>query len=310
MRRFRTRALIVMVGVLALVAAACGGGDDEGGGTTGTTGGTTGTTGDTVCATNTTTGDLLADICERGEIKVSTDPAYPPASSLNEETGEYEGFDIDTATEIANRLGVEIGWETPSWDLITAGNWNGRWDMSVGSMTPTTPRQEVLYFTDPYYYTPAVVVVHADNTSITDLTTDLDGKKIGVCAGCTYEAFLQGNLDIGVPVDYVVDDPQISGYDTDSTALQDLALGDGTRLDAVITSLPIAQGYIDAGNPVKIVGDPVYNEPLAVAFDKSSELDATSLVEAVNAIVAEMHTDGTLSASSETWFGLDLTTAG
>jgi polar amino acid transport system substrate-binding protein len=202
---------------------------------------------------------------------------------------------------------VDIGWETPSWDLITAGNWNGRWDMSVGSMTPTTPRQEVLYFTDPYYYTPAVVVVHADNTSINDLTTDLDGKKIGVCAGCTYEAFLQGNLDIGTTVDYIVDDPQISGYDTDSTALQDLALGDGTRLDAVITSLPIAQGYIDAGNPVKIVGEPVYNEPLAVAFDKSSELDATSLVEAVNTIVADLHADGTLSASSEQWFGLDLT---
>jgi polar amino acid transport system substrate-binding protein len=182
--------------------------------------------------------------------------------------------------------------------------------MSVGSMTPTTPRQEVLYFTDPYYYTPAVVVVHADNTSINDLTTDLDGKQIGVCAGCTYEAFLQGNLDIGVPVDYIVDDPQISGYDTDSTALQDLSLGDGTRLDAVITSLPIAQGYIDAGNPVKIVGEPVFNEPIAVAFDKSSELDATSLLEAVNAIVADMHADGTLSASSETWFGLDLSTTG
>ncbi|MFN8232521.1 MAG: transporter substrate-binding domain-containing protein [Actinomycetota bacterium] len=306
---FRTRALIVMVGALAMVAAGCGSDDGGGGGTTGGTTGSTGSGGDTVCATNTTTGDLLADICERGEIKVSTDPAYPPASSLNEETGEYEGFDIDTATEIAKRLGVEIGWETPSWDLITAGSWNGRWDMSVGSMTPTTPRQEVLYFTPPYYYTPAVVLVNADNTTITDVSTDLDGKKIGVCAGCTYEAFLQGNLDIGVPVDYIIDDPQISGYDTDTTALQDLSLGDGTRLDAVITSLPIAQGYIDAGNPVKIVGDPVFYEPLAVAFDKSSELDATSLLEAVSTLVDEMHADGTLSESSEKWFGLDLTVA-
>ena len=100
------------------------------------------------------------------------------------------------ATEIANRLGVDIAWETPSWDVITAGSWNGRWDMSVGSMTTTNDRQEVLDFTEPYYYTPAVVVVHEDNTSVSDLTTDLDGKTIGVCSGCTYDQFLDKTLDI------------------------------------------------------------------------------------------------------------------
>ena len=115
---------------------------------------------DGVCESEETT-DLLAEVCEEGELTVSTDPAYPPQSSLNEKTGEYEGFDIDVATEIADRLGVEVAWETPSWDVITAGSWNGRWDTSVGSMTPTNDRQEVLNFTQPYYYTPAVVVVRA-----------------------------------------------------------------------------------------------------------------------------------------------------
>ena len=114
-------------------------------------------------------------------------PAYPPQSSLNEQTGEYEGFDIDVATEIAKRLGVDVAWEAPSWDVITAGSWNGRWDTTVGSMTPTNERQEVLYFTEPYNYTPAVVVVGADNDDVSDLSTDLDGKKIGVCAACTYD---------------------------------------------------------------------------------------------------------------------------
>ena len=57
--------------------------------------------------------DLLAEICEKGTLTVSTDPAYPPQSSLNEQTGEYEGFDIDVATEIANRLGVDVAWEAP-----------------------------------------------------------------------------------------------------------------------------------------------------------------------------------------------------
>jgi polar amino acid transport system substrate-binding protein len=50
---------------------------------------------------------------------------------------------------------VEIAVETPDWNLITAGSWQGRWDFSVGSMTITTPREEVLAFSKPYYYTPA-----------------------------------------------------------------------------------------------------------------------------------------------------------
>ena len=49
--------------------------------------------------------------------------------------------------------------EAPAWETIIAGNWSGRWDLSVGSMTITPEREEVLHFSTPYYFTPAVVVV-------------------------------------------------------------------------------------------------------------------------------------------------------
>jgi polar amino acid transport system substrate-binding protein len=257
-----------------------------------------------VCAGQTT--DLLKQVCDKGVLTVSTDPAYPPQSSLNEQTGKYEGFDIDVATEIAKRLGVKVGWQTPAWDVITAGSWNGRWDTTVGSMTPTNDRQKVLDFTQPYNYAPAVVVVPADS-SVSDISTDLDGKKIGVCSGCTYDQYLQKTLAInGYTFDFVIDDAKISGYDTDTTALEDLVNG---RLDAVITSATTAQGYIDAGNPVKIVGDPVFYEPLAVGFDKSSDPSSESLFQAVDKIVGDMHADGTLTALSKKWYnGQDYTT--
>lgn len=309
MRTKRFWPMLALVAVLALVAAACGG--DEGGESGGTTGptatGPTATGSATPCDTA-TEGDLLARICSDGEIRVSTDPAYPPQSFLNEQTGEYEGFDIDVATEIANRLGVTVSWEAPSWDLIIAGGWNDRWDMSVGSMTVTPERAQVLDFTPAYYYTPAVVAVHKDNTTITDLTTDLDGKTIGVCGGCTYDYFLQKTLEIpGYTFDFIIDDANIVTYDTDSTAVQDLSLGDGTRLDAAISSETVMQGAIDKGKPIKIVGDPIFYEPLAVAFDKSSELDDASLLAAVSAIVDEMHADGTLTDLSMQWFKTDYT---
>lgn len=291
----------------ALSLAACGG---SGNGTSPTDGGTAGG-GESAPAAGGDGGacdgatDLLKEICDRGEIKVSTDPAYPPQSSLNDQTGEYEGFDIDVATEIAKRLGVKVGWEAPSWDVITAGSWNGRWDMTVGSMTPTNDRQKVLFFTQPYNYTPAVALVRNDDDSVKDLSTDLDGKKIGVCSGCTYDDFLNKKLNIeGYTFDFIVDDATVTGYDTDTTALQDLANG---RLDAAITSVTTAQGYIDAGNPVKIVGDPVFYEPLSVGFDRSSSPSSESLFNVVDKIVGEMHADGTLTKFSEKWYGSDLT---
>jgi polar amino acid transport system substrate-binding protein len=305
--RIRVSLIAALVGLLALFLASCGGDDGDSSAADDPGGGdetTAAATGDAPCDGE--TDGLLAEVCEKGTLTVSTDAAYPPQSSLNEQTGEFEGFDIDVATEIAKRLGVDVAWEVPSWDVITAGSWNGRWDTTVGSMTPTNDRQEVLYFTQPYNYTPAVAVVGADNEDVSDLTTDLDGKTIGVCAGCTYDQYLTKDLAIeGYEFDFVIDDAKVSGYDTDTTALEDLVNG---RLDAVITSVTTAQGYIDAGNPVQIVGDPLFYEPLSVGFDKSADPSSESLYEAVDAIVAEMHEDGTLTGLSEEWYGLDLTT--
>jgi polar amino acid transport system substrate-binding protein len=241
-------------------------------------------------------------------LRASTDPAYPP-QSFQTQSGEFKGFDIDVTKEIARRLGVKVEWQTPDWTVITAGNWNGRWDLSVGSMTVTPERKEVLYFTPAYYYTPAAAAVHKENTDITNLETDLDGKRIGVCAACTYEQYLNRTLNIpGEEIEFVVDNPQIETYDTDTDAIQDLELGDGVRLDAAMSALPTLQGAVEAGKPIKIVGDPLYYEPLAVAIDKEAPQDPKPLLNEVSRIIEEMHQDGTLSELSKKWYdGTDLT---
>jgi len=43
----------------------------------------------------------------------------------------------------------------------------------------------------------------------------------------------------------------IKTYDTDTTALEDLSLGDGVRLDAVLTAQPTGLGMINDGRPLK-----------------------------------------------------------
>jgi polar amino acid transport system substrate-binding protein len=298
MRRFRS--ILVLVAALSLVGAACGS-DEPADTTDGDTGGTTGTG---ACAdADTAAGDLLAQICTDGVIKISTDPAYPPQSSLNPETGEYEGFDIDVAKEIADQLGVEVEWVTPKWEAITAGNWQGRWDMSVGSMTVTTERADVLDFTPAYYYTPSSIAV-PDDSDITSVD-QLSGRTVGVCAGCTYDFFLQGTLEIpGFTFPAPPAGISIKGFDTDSTAIQALESG---QVDAVMSATPTLQAAIDKGRPMVLLGDPLFSEPLSVAFDKSSELDQASLVAAVSTIVEDMHSDGTLTDLSMEWYGEDLT---
>jgi len=250
-------------------------------------------------------GEVLDRVMTRGVMVMSTDAEYPPQSSLNS-AGEFEGFDIDVGREIAERLDVAIEFVTPGWEVITSGRWNGRWDVSVGSMTPTVARREVLDFPAIYYYTPAALAVHADNQDIAT-PADVSGKAIGVGVATTYENYLKGDLVIDAegapPFDYLIADANIRTYDTDLLALDDLRLGDGVRLDAALTALPTIMEAVDKGYPIKVVGDPVFLEPLSVAIDKGDPELGAKLAE----IVSAMRDDGTLSELSMKWYGADLT---
>jgi polar amino acid transport system substrate-binding protein len=250
--------------------------------------------------------DLLDQVMAAGKLVVSTDPNYPP-QSFTDELGELAGFDVDAAKEVARRLGVEIEFVTPDWDMITAGHWGGRWDVSIGSMTPTEARAEVLWFTDPYYFTPASFAVHTKNTTIQTIG-DLRGKTVGLGVATTYEDYLNGTLSImGGEVAY--DPPaniKIRPYLTDADAFEDMKLGDGVRMDAVMSAQPTIQGAIDDGYPLKYVGTPAFYEPLVFALDKAGDSPDKMLPE-LNVIIAAMHEDGTLSQFSIRWYGIDIT---
>ena len=237
---------------------------------------------------------------------MSSDPAYPPQSFLNAQN-EFEGFDIDVGREIAKRLGAELKVVTPAWEVITAGNWGARWDISVGSMTPTSERARVLDFPAIYYYTPASFAVHNDSKA--QKIEDLNGKVIGVCGGCTYESYLKKDLKIDAegapPFDYKVEPKEIRTYETDTNALDDLRIGDGKRLDAVMSALPTISEAIKNGYPLRVVGDPAFYEPLAVATDKNDPEFSAKIGE----IVKAMHEDGTLTKLSQKWYGVDLSRA-
>jgi len=251
-------------------------------------------------------GGLLEKVLKAGTLKVSTDANYAP-QSVQKPDGSYEGFDIDVATEIAKRLGVKVEFVTPGWDIITAGSWSGRWDVSVGSMTITVPRQGVFEFSPPYYFTPAQMTA----TTASGITTidGLAGKTVCVGSATTYEDWLKGKLQ-SVSTGTVATAPagvKVQSLDTDQSCAQAIAAG---RKDAegYLTAGPTVDAGIKNGTPIIKIGDPVFTEQLAVAVDKSGPA-TTDFMPALAKIITDMHADGTLKKLSEKWLGGDLTEA-
>ena len=171
-----------------------------------------------------TTGDLLETIQEAGVLRVATDANYEP-QSFREPDGSWAGFDIDVAAEIADRLGVDVEYQHQEWDIITAGSWSGRWDISVGSMTILTDRKDLFDFAQPYYYTPAYLAA-SERSGVTD--TDA--------------------LDFELP-----EGAEPVTRPTDANCIEEIEAG-RTEFDLVITSGTVIDAAIAAESPIVKIG--------------------------------------------------------
>ena len=232
---------------------------------------------------------LAATIVNRGSVIVANDANYPPQSSVDQATGKLVGFDVDVANTMGKMLGLTVDFKNPAWETIPAGIQQGKYDVSIGSMTITPARQKQMAFTDPYYYTSGQVFVKKGGTQITGVK-DLFGKTVGVGAATTYYDYLKKYPQI-----------KVKTYTTDADAFPDLANG---NLDFVMTAGPTGQQAILSGQPFEFSGKPLYYEDLAFAL-KLGEADWLSML---NYTVQTMHKDGALTAMSKKWYnGMDLT---
>jgi len=287
--------IITLVLLITIGMAACGGADGD--------------------------GTLLGEVKARGYLVVSTDPNYEPISYLDPDAkraadtvcpddlltyGEMKGFDVDVAKAVADELGVGLCFATPDWDLVTAGGWGDRWDISIGSMTATQTRAEVVTFSTPYVYTPAQFAASADS-GVTTLA-DLEGQTICLAAATTYLDWMNGELTI--TEDSIFADPPsdftIVELPTDQECAQSIAAG-RPEFSVYLTSAEVINSNIAGGLDVVKVGDPVFSENLSPATDKNSSYDITSFVAEISSTIDGLHADGTLSALSIQWFEIDMT---
>jgi len=246
--------------------------------------------------------NLLEVVKHRGQLIIATDADYKPQSYRNPD-GTWVGFDVDVGREVARRLGVQPVFKNVSFALVTPGGWNNQWDVNIDSMAITNVRAKVLWFSEPYYFTPASFAVYKASKART--LADLAGKRLGVGASTTYESYLDGKMSTAR-----IKPPgrtTVVTYDTDELALQDLAAGDGVRLDGVLTALPTIEAAIARGMPLRVISPPVFEDSSAIALDRESPVQSAPLLWAITGIIHDMHKDGTLSRLSQKYYGIDIT---
>lgn len=253
-------------------------------------------------ATTAHAGEVLDRVKQKGEVVNAIVNDYPPFAFINDKN-VLDGFDVDVARAFADKLGVKLRLETPGWETIISGRWAGRWDIAITSSTPTEDRAKVVSFPVNYYSVPAVLVVNKDEQAIKS-AADLTGKRVGVGTGSSYEAYI--NRAFSIPGQSAISFPfsEVQAVPNDETVnFQNLALGPGVRLDAIVASLGTAQGQIEATGKLKLAGEPLFAEPNAVVTDKGDpEWDAE-----VKRVITELKDDGTLAKISEKWFKVDIT---
>ncbi len=264
--------------------------------------------------------DKLAQVLARGTILLSTDPVYAPQSfavegatrqndtkcAANALTApEMDGFDVATGKAAAAKLGVEPCFVVPTWTEITGGNWGDRWDVAWGNGGINGDRMTRLYMTQPYLSDLQRFYVREDSPY--QALNDLDGKQVGACASCTHELYLRNELTVpGVEIVQKVKDPVIVTFEVEGPGLQ--AVVDG-EIDAFLLSEGVGDAAIADGLPLRALEEPAFRLYTTGFLDRSSRFDQVAFLDRVNAIVRELHADGTLLRLSKQFHGKDYVSA-
>ncbi|MCT2534435.1 transporter substrate-binding domain-containing protein [Aquibacillus koreensis] len=229
------------------------------------------------------------EIEEAGEIVVGTSGTLYPASFYPEESEELTGYDIEIIKEVANRLGLEIKYETMAVDGMLASLNNGRVDLVINDMEITEERKKQFSFSDPYKYSYTTMIVRAEDHSGIETLEDLDGKKAG---GGATTVFSQIAEHYGAEV-------VTYGNATNDTYLRDV---DNGRTDTVINDYYLQSLALKAFPEFDIVLHPDLKfHPTEQAI--VMPLESNVLNEKINETLAEMREDGTLTELSEQFFG-------
>lgn len=235
-----------------------------------------------------------AKTTDGGTLIVGFDQDFPPMGFVGDD-GEYTGFDLELAQEVAKRLGLEYKAQPIAWDSKDMELESGNIDCIWNGFT-MTGREDDYTWTEPYMANQQVFVVA--NDSDINSQADLAGKIVEVQADSSAEAALKEAPELTATFKELL---TTADY---NTAFMDLEQGavDAIAMDVIVAGYQIQQRNAD----FKILDDSLFEEEYGVGFKKGN----TELRDKVQSTLEEMAEDGTLQEVSEKWFSKDVTTVG
>jgi polar amino acid transport system substrate-binding protein len=271
--RATTRAAAAFA-ALALALTACGNGDDT--------------------DTDTADGDEVAaedlDLIQGDTITVCSDVPYPPFEFEDADAPSgYSGFDIDLMQEIADRLElglevVEVGFDGLQSGATLAA---GQCDIAASAMTITEERAQNLNFSDPYYDSLQSLIVLADGD--VGSLEDVAGQQLGVQQGTTGAEYAAENAP---------EDTEIVEFGSGPDLFTAMQAG---QIVAGLQDLPVNVEQVNNDDAFEIVEEYDTGEQYGFAAAQGND----SLIDAVNAQLAEMRDDGTYDEIYEGYFAVE-----
>ena len=179
--------------------------------------------------------DSLQKILDKGTLVLGLDDSFPPMG-YRDEDNNIVGFDIDLATEVCKRLGVELVLQPIDWDSKELELNSGNIDCIWNGMSITDERIANMFIPMAYIANSQIIVV-GDGSGIAT-KADLAGKVIGLQAGSSALDALQADTATYESAKEVVE------YADNVAAYMDLKAG---RIDALVVDSVVGY-YIIAHN--------------------------------------------------------------
>ncbi len=234
----------------------------------------------------------LSYVQDKGTLVLGLDDSFPPMG-YRDENNEIVGYDIDLATEVCKRLGVELKLQPIDWTAKENELNTKKIDCIWNGMSIDDERKQNMTLSIPYLDNSMAFVVKNDSGIKT--LADMAGKKLALQSGSTAATALDEAADFKATLGEVV------GLKDNMTALMDLEMG---GVDVVLMDDVVANYYIATNNkPFELLEETLSTEEYAVGFRKGDE----ALANAVNEALQEMAKDGKLNEITQKWFGKDNT---
>ena len=231
-----------------------------------------------------------------GTFTVGFDQDFPPMGFVGDD-GEYTGFDLELAKEVADRLGLEFVPQPIAWDAKDMELSSGTIDCIWNGFT-MNGREDAYTWSEPYMDNSQVVVVKKDSGINT--LADLAGKVVEV----QKESAAETALNDEEHADLMASFAQLLSVGEYNTAFMDLESG---AVDAVAIDIGVAQFQIEGKeDQYQILDETISSEQYAVGFF----LGNTALRDEVQSTLLEMVEDGTFAEISNQYFGYDVCTLG